>query len=70
MKGDREKGDILEVIKEGKEYKLGWVCVKASWVKVGGEEVKGSGVDVWRVMGFGVGGRRWERKGFERKDGM
>ncbi|WP_047477490.1 deoxyribose-phosphate aldolase [Bacillus siamensis] len=70
LKPHTQKADILQLIKEAKEYKFASVCVNPTWVKLAAEELKGTGVDVCTVIGFPLGATTSETKAFETKDAI
>ncbi|CAB1262724.1 deoxyribose-phosphate aldolase [Clostridiaceae bacterium BL-3] len=70
LKPDTTKKQIIQLIKEAKQYGFASVCVNPKWVKLAGEELKGSGIKVCTVIGFPLGANTTEAKVFEAVDAI
>lgn len=62
---DATKDRIIKLCNEAREYKFASVCVNSCWVKLCGELLKGSGVEVCTVVGFPLGAMVTKAKAYE-----
>lgn len=70
LKPDTTRKQILQLIEEAKKYKFASVCINPAWVKLAGEKLKYSGVNVCTVIGFPLGANTTGTKIFEAADAV
>ncbi|MEY8000505.1 deoxyribose-phosphate aldolase [Clostridium sp. Mt-5] len=70
LKPDTTKKQIIQLIEEAKQYQFASVCINPMWVKLAGEKLKDSGINVCTVIGFPLGANTTETKAFEVKNAI
>lgn len=65
LKPDATQDEIAQLAYEARKYKFASVCVNPTNVKLSGQLLKGSGVDVCTVVGFPLGATPTDVKVFE-----
>lgn len=70
LKPEATKEQVMQIVKEAKEYEFASVCVNPFWVKDCATELKDSNVKVCTVVGFPLGATPTEVKVFEAKQAI
>ncbi|BAQ11420.1 deoxyribose-phosphate aldolase [Bacillus sp. OxB-1] len=70
LKAETDKGEILALCAEAKNYSFASVCVNPAWVQTAADALQGTSVKVCTVIGFPLGASTMETKAFETENAI